>query len=175
MHVAIHHGWVVVVRGGSGGRAAAAGGVLANFLNDRVRSRVNLNQMTWMLRRHAEESWGRTVTHYNVPQLMRSYWRGRMVLQFVVLSVIIAVRLIFVYTFGSGSSGQRQLLLQVIWLAARRLPVGSQSRSTDVLLITTLAYVRPIVGVESLVQLQVHKLGELLRAQIACVGFLAAV
>lgn len=96
MHVAIHHGWVVVVRGGSGGRAVATGGVLAYFLNDRVRSRVNLDQMAWMLRRHAEESWGRTVTYYNVPQLMRSYWRGRMVLQFVVLSVIIAVRLIFV-------------------------------------------------------------------------------
>lgn len=98
-----------------------------------------------------------------------------MVLQLVVLSVIIAVRLIFIYTLGSGSSGQRQLLLQVIWLAARRLPVGSQSGSTDVLLITTLAHVRPIVGVQSLVQLQVHKLGELLRAQIACVRFLAAV
>lgn len=115
------------------------------------------------------------MTYHYVPQLVGSHRGGRVVLQLVVLSVIVAVRLIFVYALGSGSSGQRQLLLQVIWLAARRLPVGSQSGSTDVLLITTLAYVRPIVGVESLVQLQVHKLGELLRAQIACIGFLAAV
>jgi hypothetical protein len=50
-----------------------------------------------------------------------------------------------------------------------------QTRRTDVLLITALANVRPVVGVQSLVQLQMDKLSELLRAQVTLVGFLSAV
>lgn len=95
------------------------------------------------------------------------------VLHFVIVPGFVFL-LVFVNTFGGGSSGQRQLLFQVIWLAARRFPVRSETRRADVLFITTLAYVRPIVGMQPLVQLQVYELGELLRAQVTRVRFLAA-
>lgn len=81
----------------------------------------------------------------------------------------------FVYALRVGRGGQRQLLLQVIWLAARRLPVRPQPAGTDVLLVAPLADVRPVVGVQPLMQLQMHELGEFLRAQVTRERFLSAV
>lgn len=52
-------------------------------------------------------------------------------------------------------------------------PMSSQSRCTNVLLITALANVRPIICVQSLVQFQMNKLSELLRTQITLVWFLS--
>jgi len=47
-----------------------------------------------------------------------------------------------------------------------------ETTSTDVLLVTALAGIGAFVCVKALVQLQVDKLGELGRTQVACVGLL---
>lgn len=70
---------------------------------------------------------------------------------------------------------QRELFFDIVRLTAGRLPMRSQSGRTNVLLVTALANVRPIVGVQPLVQLQMNELREFLRTQIACVRLLAAV
>lgn len=43
VNVTIHHGWVVVVGGCGGGGTASTGGEFADFLDDRFRSRVDLD------------------------------------------------------------------------------------------------------------------------------------
>lgn len=78
-------------------------------------------------------------------------------------------------TFACSLGSHRQLLLNVVGLATCGLPVRAQSTGADVFLITTLTYVRPIIGVKALMKLQVYKLRELLRTEITGVGFLAAV
>lgn len=53
VNVPIHHGWIVVVivgGGCGGGGTASTGGEFADFLDDRFRSRVDLDQMLGMLR-----------------------------------------------------------------------------------------------------------------------------
>lgn len=53
--------------------------------------------------------------------------------------------------------------------------MGPQAGCTDVLLVATLAHIGPVVRVQSLVQLQMHKLCELLRAEITGIWFLTTV
>jgi hypothetical protein len=45
------------------------------------------------------------------------------------------------------------LFFKVVWLTTRRLPVSSQSRRTDIFLITALTHVWSIIGMESLMKL----------------------
>lgn len=78
-------------------------------------------------------------------------------------------------TFTGSLSSHRQLLLDIVGLATRRLPVRPQSTGADVLLVAPLTHVRPVVRMEALVQLQMHELRELLGAEITRVRFLAAV
>lgn len=59
--------------------------------------------------------------------------------------------------------------------AGSGFPVRAQPGSADVLLLAGLARVRALVGVQPLVQLQVHELRELGRAEVAGVRLLAAV
>ncbi len=58
-------------------------------------------------------------------------------------------------------------------LAIGRLPVGQHSAGADVLLVASAASVGPLVGLPSLVQLQLDELGEFGPTQITGVGLLA--
>lgn len=51
--------------------------------------------------------------------------------------------------------------------------MGPKTARADVLLVAALAGVRPFVGVQPLVQLEVNELGEFRGAQVAGVGLLA--
>lgn len=87
----------------------------------------------------------------------------------------VGLRQVFVQTLGGRRCGHGQLLFQIVGLAARRLPVRTQSGGADVLLIATLTHIRPIVGVQPLVELQMYELCELLWTQIASIRLLTAV
>lgn len=51
--------------------------------------------------------------------------------------------------------------------------MGSEAAGADVLFVAALARVRPLVRVQPLVQLEVHELRELCRAQITRIGLLS--
>lgn len=75
----------------------------------------------------------------------------------------------------ANGRGESQFVLDVVRSTARCLPVRSESRCADVLLVAYLTGIRSLVRVQPLVQLQVDELSELGGAEVAGVGFLARV
>uniref|UniRef100_A0A2M4DEK9 Putative secreted protein n=1 Tax=Anopheles darlingi TaxID=43151 RepID=A0A2M4DEK9_ANODA len=66
----------------------------------------------------------------------------------VKLPSTITIRLaVLIETLGRGGGRHRQLLLEIVRLAAGRLPVCPQTGRTDVLLVTARTHIRPIVRV----------------------------
>lgn len=83
------------------------------------------------------------------------------------------VRTVLVIRRRANGRGKGELILDIVRPATGRLPMGPKTARADVLLVAALAGVRPFVGVQPLVQLEVNELGEFRGAQVAGVGLLA--
>lgn len=83
------------------------------------------------------------------------------------------VRTVLVIRRRANGRGKGELILDIVRPATGRLPMGPKTARADVLLVAALAGIRPFVGVQPLVQLEVNELGEFRGAQVAGVGLLA--